>query len=81
MDHPSIRVSITPSDVGPHVSLSDEVAHDTESLDCWCNPTLNRLCPECGSIPEGCWRCVGGLIVLTRAEAGLIDEPLLIVHH
>jgi hypothetical protein len=52
--------------------------HTTVGLDCWCSPTYLLPCDECES---GCWKCVGGSIALTRAEAGASESPLVVVHN
>lgn len=57
------------------------IEHDTDSRDCWCNPALYALCPECGGSEEGCWRCESGHngLVVTAGPEG--DETLIIVHN
>lgn len=31
--------------------------HNTDSMDCWCDPMAWMVCPECNGNPEGCWKC------------------------
>lgn len=52
--------------------------HDTEGLDCWCQPTYHLPCDECDG---GCWKCSDGLIEITRADAEQLDEAIVIVHN
>ena len=51
--------------------------HDTDGIDCWCKPTIYRVCFDCDA---GCWKCDGGKNEISAAEAAFSDEPLLIVH-
>lgn len=53
--------------------INDLVDHD-ESRDCWCQPTVKRLCPECDG--DGCWMCGDG--VLPGASP---TEDALVVHN
>ncbi len=52
--------------------------HATDGLDCWCVPTSQLPCDEC---QDGCWKCEGGVIHLSRAEAEHAPRPLVIVHN
>lgn len=56
-----------------------ERAHDTSEsgINCWCGPTFFRPCDECDA---GCWKCDGGRIALTKAEAQAAEVPIVIVH-
>lgn len=45
----------------------------TESKDCWCQPLVTKLCPECDG--SGCSICDSGLI-----ESDTIDSDLIIIH-
>lgn len=55
--------------------------HDTDGLDCFCQPEYFRVCDEDHPDTEPCWKCgPRGMIPLTRAEAEAIDEPIVIVH-
>lgn len=53
--------------------------HLTDGLDCWCSPRYATPCDECDG--DGCWKCIDGLITLTRIEVELSDVPLIIVHN
>jgi hypothetical protein len=55
-----------------------QMEHETSGLGCWCAPTYLLPCDEC---EDGCWKCVGGTIPLSRAEAEATDRPLVIVHN
>ena len=55
--------------------------HDTNGLDCWCSPSYNLPCDECEPPQAGCWKCINGLIPLSRAQAETNDQPLIIVHN
>lgn len=59
-----------------HLSLPYR-EHDTDGRDCWCNSTIYRVCFDCDN---GCWKCDGGKMEVSAAEAASTDEPLLIVH-
>jgi len=46
-----------------------ELEHDTDDEQCWCNPEVLQLCPECAKVNddasanEDCWKCAGrGLV-------------------
>lgn len=72
--------------------------HDTLTLDCSCGPAFFRPCDDCDPEdyrgahyahlmrpPEhaGCWKCVAGLIALTREEAdecAQSDVCVVVVH-
>lgn len=35
-------------------------SHHTDSADCWCQPDLRQICPECeaaDNVRASCWRC------------------------
>jgi hypothetical protein len=56
--------------------------HDTDNPDCWCNPDLFTICPECGPDIYDCWRCnhpYRGLVPATYPMDA--DEPLIIAHN
>lgn len=51
--------------------------HDTDSVDCWCEPAIVQACPECASAPEkpdpGCWHCGGrGVVPVYDPEGDVI---------
>ncbi len=53
--------------------------HETDGLDCWCAPTYQLPCDDCD---DGCWKCGSkGYTLLTREEAELAEDPLVIVHN
>jgi hypothetical protein len=75
--------------------LSDLGRHNTGGLDCWCLPTFHRACDECDVVEyrgaarvylfepvkaPGCWKCRQGLIPITRDDAAMPEEALVIVH-
>jgi len=63
--------------VGPAHLLSPE--HDyTETLQCWCKPTLLTLCGQCNDSDPACWQCGGSGVVEVERDDGL--SPLIIVH-
>lgn len=78
-EHVTFSFRVTAAAHGAHVTAAHERAHDTETLDCWCGPSIARVCDECAG-SDGCWKCERGLIHITRNEAEMIDEPLIIGH-
>ena len=69
--------------------------HDTDFLDCWCGPSYYLVCDDCDPLDyrgaarvyllehptgPGCWNCTNGLIPLSRADAGITEETLVVVH-
>lgn len=77
-DHQVIRMSVEwDGEERAHVCYPDHREHDTDGHDCWCAPQWFVPCDDCD---DGCWKCVGGLIELSRHEADAEDRPLLIVH-
>lgn len=48
--------------------------HDTAGLDCACNPTFHKTCPECeprvvGDDTPSCWYCEKGMVKVDRYDA------------
>jgi hypothetical protein len=52
--------------------------HVTDGYDCWCGPRFFVPCDECET---GCWKCDGGKVWLTLAEAEAEDRVIVIVHN
>lgn len=52
--------------------------HTTEGLDCWCAPRYLLPCDDCD---DGCWKCEGGSIALTREQAEASWDAIVIVHN
>jgi hypothetical protein len=52
--------------------------HVCTGFDCWCLPRYMIPCDEC---EEGCWKCEGGEIWVTREEAEASDLRVIIVHY
>lgn len=56
--------------------------HETDRIDCWCQPRVTQLCPEPGCFEDtgtedpDCWRCGGEGVVEPYDD----DKPRLIVH-
>jgi hypothetical protein len=51
-----------------------------ERTDCWCEPTVCVVCPECRGAPASapvCWRCAGVGLVLAPPE---ITTNRIIIH-
>lgn len=84
MDVNSLKVgfAVTQSESGdPHVRMVPEVReHNTEGLECWCNPTITAICDECNGSDEGCWNCEKGLKSRTPREAAFEDGPFIVIH-
>lgn len=79
VDFQNITFAIEPNDEGDAAHLySPYREHDTDGRDCWCHPTIYRVCFDC---EDGCWKCDHGKNEITAEEAAETDEPLLIVHH
>lgn len=74
----SIKIDTVTTDDGLHWSIRTRREHDTETLDCWCNPSYLLYCDECES---GCWKCDGGSSRLSREEAEFANRPLVIIHN
>lgn len=57
--------------------MQHQSVHNTDSYDCWCRPTYLVVC-ECD---DGCWKCNGGTIEVSREVADATDEPVIVVHN
>lgn len=71
------RAEMNDAGTAAHVSLVGR-EHNTDGVDCWCKPTIYRVCFDC---EDGCWKCDNGKNRITAEEAAAVDEPLLIVHN
>lgn len=65
--------------------MIDDYGHILEGWHCWCEPSIQRVCPECGEATEpdpDCWRCEGaGSVQCDEEEARAYDGSLVIVHY
>lgn len=61
----------------------DDSGHETTGLDCWCDPTFQRLCPECDAeSPAGCWCCGGtGSVQVNADDVEILGEAVVVVHY
>ncbi len=80
-DEPRIEFALEAGEDGNAHLYGPYREHDTDSLDCWCRPTLYRV-PDC-ECEDGCWQCAPDeeSTPLTRAEAEWESAPLLVVHN
>jgi len=59
--------------------IGDLVDHD-DRPDCWCQPELTAVCPECEDEdqPGDCWRCGGRGLVPAESSPG---APRVVIHN
>ncbi len=64
-----------------HVVPSFDIReHNTESLECWCKPTVEQPCTQCdGEKVPNCWRCRGKGWVEQHGDPALV--PTVVVHN
>lgn len=78
-----ITFSVLPFDGGAHVCMTHRVReHNTESLDCWCEPTITILCSQCEDDQSDCWKCGGeGWVKVEAFEAEQSGHSAVIIHN
>jgi hypothetical protein len=66
-----------------HTIPTEGRIHVETGYSCWCNPTVEMICPQCGDDDkQGCWRCAGrGWVDCDDPERYDGAVGLLVIHN